>query len=1193
MAMFPLGITAELLVNGTWTDISQYCYQRDGLHITGGAVNWGDTPTPATATFTVNNRDGRFSPGNLSGAYYPYLTRAVQVRFTVTATSSSGNFYTGYRFTGEVAKWPPLSDISGHDVYVQVTAAGPLRRISQAGGQGSALTRYYASLPGVYAPAAYWPCEEDTGNTGTIGAGMQGGASMTVLSGTPSWKAVSSFNGSAPVGVLNGSVWDGLTGSFGTSGDDIYLAPGSYRWVSGVSSVNAKVWAAGAGGANGGGRSAGGGGELAQEATLAVTPGTAYTVVVGAGGQGGSLDSSGTHTRNGTDGASSSFQGDSVLVLAHGGKGLTSSAGGTGSVNTVHHDGGAGGAATAGNGGAGGGSSGGTVAAGNPGSTASGNTGGAGGAAPAGGAAGGRGGDAPADANGQSGVTPGGGGGGGTFDFNSGAYHGGFPGGAGKVELVYTPATAPANNVVRFILFVPKHGGNNNRVLVRALTSGTIARLDVQYVTGGKLRMLGYNSGATLLFTSGNLTVGDGQTLMVSAELATSGSSVAWKLTAIIPGAAAAIGSVTGTQATASVGNVSEVLAGPNGDITKTAIGHISVQYALIDITKVSRALNGHDTELTADRLIRLANEQALDNQTQFAEAADHWGFEPGVQGWTGSNASVAQSGVTAGTATAATYSGQVTSPGTGVSIVFVTVVAATYTVAWSVSLSGTLGAGDANNFGLYNGATFVATSVNPAVAGTYPQAPQTFTVAAGVPDIKIISGAAGTAGAVYGASFTAPWTFSPAAGPPNDGSYFIIAAGWIGLVNPGDVCVSALNPGVKFTVKSIGAPALGFAPVNVLPMAKVLMDTTDTVTQVVSFTSTPDITPVWPTEGAHSLLITAAGGAGLWYGQAPVGTGGQPVLPGDVVSAAADVYAPAALGAVYLSMAFYNTAGTFISSVASPQIAMAAGDVRTVHIVNAPAPALAAFFNLAVADNETVAAGTRLYADHVRVAPRMGPQTRKEHAAFLKEIRELDQGILKESRILMGLGYRSRISMINQPAAVTLDYSAGTLSPPLAPVTDLQHYADIITVRRKGGSKVAVRNPGGSGFGPPGTGTVPSARKQNQMAAAADTQLAALAQHLLNIASAPDARYPTVTVNLARASLPGNAVAPLMSAVAGVEIGDRIVLSNLPAWCPGTTASQLVIGYDEVINSRSWQITWNCVPESPWEIVATALRRW
>src|SRR5258708_15140325 len=116
---------------------------------------------------------------------------------------------------------------------------------------------------------------------------------MAVITGGPGWRAISSFNGSEPVPVVNNSTWDGLAGSFGPSGDDSFLIPGSSTWVASTTTVNAKVWGAGAGGANGGQEFGGGGAEFAQEATLAVTPGTAYTVIVGAAGAGGALSSNG------------------------------------------------------------------------------------------------------------------------------------------------------------------------------------------------------------------------------------------------------------------------------------------------------------------------------------------------------------------------------------------------------------------------------------------------------------------------------------------------------------------------------------------------------------------------------------------------------------------------------------------------------------------------------------------------------------------------------------------------------------------------------------------------------------------------------------------------------------------------------------------------------------------------------------
>jgi len=60
MPLFPLNIMVELLINGTFIDVSQYVYQRDGIEITGGSQDKTphDKPQPAKATLTFNDRDG-------------------------------------------------------------------------------------------------------------------------------------------------------------------------------------------------------------------------------------------------------------------------------------------------------------------------------------------------------------------------------------------------------------------------------------------------------------------------------------------------------------------------------------------------------------------------------------------------------------------------------------------------------------------------------------------------------------------------------------------------------------------------------------------------------------------------------------------------------------------------------------------------------------------------------------------------------------------------------------------------------------------------------------------------------------------------------------------------------------------------------------------------------------------------------
>ena len=62
------------------------------------------------------------------------------------------------RFTGEVTAWPTRWDTSGNDVWTEVRAAGPLRRLKQGNVLQSALRR---RIP-AYNPVAYWPMEDGT-----------------------------------------------------------------------------------------------------------------------------------------------------------------------------------------------------------------------------------------------------------------------------------------------------------------------------------------------------------------------------------------------------------------------------------------------------------------------------------------------------------------------------------------------------------------------------------------------------------------------------------------------------------------------------------------------------------------------------------------------------------------------------------------------------------------------------------------------------------------------------------------------------------------------------------------------------------------------------------------------------------------------------------------------------------------------
>lgn len=84
----PLPLKVELDVAGTWTDITTKAYNRDGIQIVRGRQDEGSDVNPTTCQLTLNNRDGRFSPRNPTGAYYGLINRNSRLRVSIVETAS-------------------------------------------------------------------------------------------------------------------------------------------------------------------------------------------------------------------------------------------------------------------------------------------------------------------------------------------------------------------------------------------------------------------------------------------------------------------------------------------------------------------------------------------------------------------------------------------------------------------------------------------------------------------------------------------------------------------------------------------------------------------------------------------------------------------------------------------------------------------------------------------------------------------------------------------------------------------------------------------------------------------------------------------------------------------------------------------------------------------------------------------------
>lgn len=615
-AVFPISILnciVELLINGTWVDISEFVYYRDKIVIKRGKPDEFSTITTSSVTLTLNNRDGRFSPRNQTGIFYPFLGRNTQIRISINSSSISGVPYNGYRFWGEVSAWPPRWDLTGTDVYVPITGAGIWRRFQQNTNIGSTLRRYLMLKTGSLVPVAYWPMEESPDST-QFGNLVSPGNSLGW--GTkPTLAANSDFDGSDPIPLISKATLTGLTGSFSGTGLNTYSTPGTYQFVATSTPVNVSVWGAGGGAENGAEGNAGAGGEFSQDTAVAVTVGNIYTLKVGAGGAGGPYGFQ--VNQDGKDGEDSYFIGDLVTVTGHGGKGgrkslHTRALGGRGSTSPIHFNGGDGGLAL-GNGGGGGGSSAGTGAPGNTGSDSAPatNPGANGASAPASGGSGGRGGNGTDNGGVRAGTAPGGGGGAGGHKFSDGTNWRGEAGAPGKVQLSYSAVSAPSTVVTRFIISCPTTGAVNGATLVRTvIASGTLARVEVYYGTGGLLGFRGLDSGSVVKFDTGLIAFSiNGTPCILSMELQQSGGNINYALRMLTVGQT--LQSTTGTIS-GTLGAASQVVVNPAATVDDTAIGHVHVQYALDTLTNLGQALIGYGGERAGARFQRFCTESRI-----------------------------------------------------------------------------------------------------------------------------------------------------------------------------------------------------------------------------------------------------------------------------------------------------------------------------------------------------------------------------------------------------------------------------------------------------------------------------------------------------------------------------------------------------------------------------------------------------
>lgn len=214
-----------------------------------------------------------------------------------------------------------------------------------------------------------------------------------------------------------------------------------------------------------------------------------------------------------------------------------------------------------------------------------------------------------------------------------------------------------------------------------------------------------------------------------------------------------------------------------------------------------------------------------------------------------------------------------------------------------------------------------------------------------------------------------------------------------------------------------------------------------------------------------------------------------------------------------------------------------------------------------------------------------LGAQTPGTLLDLLGEAAETDGGILYEPREVLGLAYRTRESLYNQAAALELDYEAGHLVPPLEPTDDDQQVRNDITVTRRDGSSArAVLEDGPLSVQAPPDG-VGRYDEQLTINPRYDALLADHASWRLHVATVDEARYPVVTLNLAKLYADGES--SKAADAAALDVGDLLTIDNLPAWLPPGLIRQLALGMSEFLALFDWDLSLNCVPGSPYQVAA------
>lgn len=211
-----------------------------------------------------------------------------------------------------------------------------------------------------------------------------------------------------------------------------------------------------------------------------------------------------------------------------------------------------------------------------------------------------------------------------------------------------------------------------------------------------------------------------------------------------------------------------------------------------------------------------------------------------------------------------------------------------------------------------------------------------------------------------------------------------------------------------------------------------------------------------------------------------------------------------------------------------------------------------------------------------------MGFQTVGAPFAEMSSAAVSDDGYLIDPLDAFGIEYRTRRSILNQPAALSLSYTGGELSGELRPVEDDSYITNDFTANRGGaGGSRYKRSDGNLSAEAPPMGVGPYTDEQSY-SLAHEGQTVDIASWQVHKGTLDEERYPRIQIaleNLRIAASSSN-----IEKILTLDVGKRVDITDTPDFLPADDIRQIVVGYEERFDNFQHNFSLNTIPERVFE---------